>query len=166
MRALVVVFLALSLGCSRKADSFAAPSPAAAPAASKADTANQSASAPSPTGPVLLGERISSPAVALADIAKNPKKYENTVVATSGTVTAVCQSMGCWMEIKDDKGEAHVKMHSHAFYVPKTASGHKARVQATVLRTDPNDECAKEAAEQTSKPVAKIELDATGVEID
>jgi hypothetical protein len=162
----VVVAVALSLGCSRKADVAADPAPSPPALEAKRDTPNQSASAPLAAGPVLLGERVTSPVVALADIAKNPKKYENKVVTTSGTVTAVCQSMGCWMEIRDDSGEAHVKMHGHAFYVPKTASGHKARVQATVLRTDPNDECAKEAAEQTSKPVAKIELDATGIELD
>ena len=101
-----------------------------------------------------------------AEITKNPKAYENTFVATSGTVFAVCQSMGCWMEIKDDTTEAHVKLAGHKFFVPKTSSGHKARVQARVLKTDPNDECAKEAEEQTGKPVAKLELEATGVELD
>jgi hypothetical protein len=116
--------------------------------------------------PVLFGARITQPVVPLSDIARTPSKYANQVVATTGTVTAVCQNKGCWMEIRDESGEAHVKMHGHAFFVPKTASGHKARVQATVLKTDPDEECSQEAAEQTGKPVAKIELDATGVELD
>jgi hypothetical protein len=73
--------------------------------------------------------------------------------------------MGCWMEIADAPGEAHVKMHGHSFFVPKTASGRKARVQATVEPTDPSDECSQEAEKQTGKPVAKVQLDATGVEL-
>ena len=117
-------------------------------------------------GAVRLGEPITQKLVSLAEITKNAKAYENTVVATSGTVFAVCQSMGCWMEIKDDATEAHVKLAGHKFFVPKTSSGHKARVQARVLKTDPSDECAKEAEEQTGKPVAKLELEATGVELD
>ena len=129
---------------------------------------SQGAAQPIPTGPLLLGAPLGTdaPTVTLAAIAKDPKSFENKVVTTSGTVTAVCQSMGCWMEMKDEKGEAHVKLAGHTFFVPKTSSGHHARVQAKVLRTNPADECAQEAAEQTGKPVAKLELEATGVELD
>jgi hypothetical protein len=74
--------------------------------------------------------------------------------------------MGCWMEIKDDATEAHVKLAGHSFFVPKTSAGHHARVQAKVLKTNPDDECAQEATQQTGKPVAKLELEATGVELD
>lgn len=136
------------------------------PAAQPSTAAKPLAQAPAPTGPLHLGAPITEKPVALADIAKNAHAYENKIVATSGTVFAVCQSMGCWMEIKDDTSEAHVKLAGHSFFVPKTASGHKARVQAKVLKTNPDDECAQEAAEQTGKPVAKLELEATGVELD
>src|ERR1700722_5728309 len=111
--------LALSLACSRSRE--ATPAPAA------------SASASSP-GTLLLGERITSPVVPLADIAKDPARYANTTVATTGQVTAVCQEMGCWMELRDDAGQAHVRMHGHQFFVPKTAAGHVARVQATLVK--------------------------------
>jgi hypothetical protein len=137
------------------------------PAAKPPSTATPAAQpAATPTGPLLLGAPITEKPVALSEIAKNARAYENKVVATSGTIFAVCQSMGCWMEIKDDTSEAHVKLAGHSFFVPKTASGHKARVQAKVMKTNPDDECAQEAAEQTGKPVAKLELEATGVELD
>lgn len=140
------------------------PKPSSPPAQPAASTP---VAAPAPVpGALRLGEPITEKLVSLAEITKNPKAYENTVVATSGTVFAVCQSQGCWMEIKDDTTEAHVKLAGHKFFVPKTSSGHKARVQARVLKTDPSDECAKEAEEQTGKPVAKLELEATGVELD
>ena len=70
--------------------------------------------------------------------------------------------MGCWMEIADPNGQAHIKMAGHSFFVPKNASGHRAVVQGTVLRPS-NDECSQEAKEQTGA-VAKIEIEATGVE--
>ena len=121
-----------------------------------------SASAPS-GGTLLLGERITQPIVPLGDIAKDPAKYANTTVATTGTVTAVCQEMGCWMELRDAAGQAHVRMHGHHFFVPKTASGHVARVQATLLKA-PDEECAEKGPQAAS--LAKVELDATGVELD
>jgi hypothetical protein len=146
--ALFVAAIALLPACSRTHD--ATPAPAA------------SASAPSP-GTLLLGERISSPVVPLADIAKDPARYANRTVTTTGKVTAVCQEMGCWMEIRDEAGQAHIRMHGHNFFVPKTASGHVARVQATVIKGS-DEECAEKGP--ASGTLAKVELDATGVELD
>src|SRR5919112_1380734 len=81
------------------------------------------APAPAPEGALRLGAPIEASAqkVSLADVAKNPNAFVGKKFATTGTVTAVCQHMGCWMEIKDEAGEAHIKMAGHAFMVPKTA---------------------------------------------
>jgi hypothetical protein len=119
--------------------------------------------APAARGTLALGEPITSPLVSLAQIAGSPAQYENQVVATGGKVTAVCQAMGCWMELEDESGHAHVKMHGHTFFVPKTAAGHLARVQARVLR-EGAAECADSPPPKGS--IAKVELDATGVELD
>ncbi len=116
-----------------------------------------------------VGEPISAtaPKVALADVMAHPDAYKGKAFVTSGTVTAVCQEMGCWMEIKDATSEAHIKMAGEKFFVPKTSAGHKARVQGTIVDVkDEDSECAHEAAEQTGKQVAKIQLEATGVELD
>ena len=110
-----------------------------------------------------------APAVALAAVVKDPAQYKGKAFVTTGTVTAVCQQMGCWMEIKDDASEAHVKMAGEKFFVPKTSAGHKARVSGTLVEvaaTGEDAECAHEAAEQTHKQVAKLQLEATGVELD
>lgn len=132
----------------------------------RATAAAEPAPAPKAALATKLGAPITEPQVALSDIAKNPRAYENKVVATSGKVTAVCQQMGCWMEIQDQSGEAHVKLAGHKFFVPKSSSGHAARVQGRVMKTNPDEECSEEAAEQTGKPVAKLQLEATGVELD
>ena len=108
-----------------------------------------------------------APVVALAAVMKEPEAFKHKAFVTTGTVTAVCQSMGCWMEIKDDSTEAHIKMAGESFFVPKTSAGHKARVQGTLTEVTGGDvECAEEAAKQTNKQVAKLQLEATGVELD
>src|SRR5579883_1793813 len=163
-RAILLALLPLCAACNMGNDP-APPKPSAPPSQPSSQPAAPVASAAAPAGTLRLGEPITEKMVALSDITKNAKAYENKVVATSGTVFAVCQSMGCWMEIKDDATEAHVKLAGHKFFVPKTSSGHKARVQAKVLKTNPDDECAQEAAEQTGKPLAKLQLEASGVEI-
>ena len=118
--------------------------------------------------------------VALSEVAREPKKYASAPFVTTGTVSAVCQHMGCWMELKDDAGQAHIKMAGHAFFVPKTASGKKARVAGTVIAQETGDGCGEghqghgesgkkgckaEAEAQLGRPLAKLELVATGVEI-
>jgi hypothetical protein len=120
---------------------------------------------------LVLGAAIApgTPSVALADVAKNPATYRGKTITTTGTVTSVCQHMGCWMEMKDDATQAHIKMAGHDFFVPKTASGHKARVQATLVPSADDDEekeCNNEAAQQMGHPLAKLQLEATGVELD
>ena len=56
-------------------------------------------------------------------------------------VSAVCQSMGCWMQITDTSGKAHIKMAGHSFFVPKESSGHRAMVQGKVLTGNQPNAC-------------------------
>jgi hypothetical protein len=132
--------------------------PAAVPAKPAVPAA--SAASPSKFG-APLGQ---SPTVALTDIIRDTGKYAKTAVTTEGKVTAVCQAAGCWMEISDGAGGAHIRMSGHSFLVPKSASGRRARVEGTVLPKPDNGECEQEALEATGKTV-KVELDATGVEL-
>ena len=150
----------------------------------------RSAPVPAPTakaeeGALRLGSPIEASAakVSLTDVAKNPSAFVGKKFATIGTVTAVCQHKGCWMEIKDDSSEAHIKMAGHAFFVPRTASGRKARVLATLVKGEEQgacgDEgmhaagggaagakgCRAEAEAQLGRPLAKLELVADGVEL-
>jgi hypothetical protein len=115
---------------------------------------------------VVLGEPVSAAVVALSDIARDPRAFAGRSLATSGTVTAVCQNMGCWMEIRDEAGNAHVRMHGHSFFIPKTASGRHARLQATVVPTEDAKECDESPSAAPAKGLARVELDATGVELD
>jgi hypothetical protein len=133
---------------------------------------SHASSDPAKSTKATVGEpiRADAPVVALADVMKDPAHFKGKQFVTTGTVTAVCQSMGCWMEIKDDQSQAHVKMAGERFFVPKTSAGHKARVVGTIVDVGAggaeDEECAHEAADQTKSQVAKIQLEASGVELD
>lgn len=103
--------------------------------------------------------------VPLDVLMQDPAKFASKPVRTEGVVFAVCREMGCWMEIKDQAGQAHIKMAGHAFFMPKDASGHRAVIQGRVIPPagGPKDHCTAEAEEQTGA-VAKIQMEATGVE--
>lgn len=161
------------------------PAPAPAPAPTPTTTANE--------GSLRLGAPIEASAqkVALGEVAKSPTNFVGKTFATTGTVTAVCQHMGCWMEIKDDASEAHIKMAGHSFFVPKTASGRKAKILAKLEKAEnagscegeghgkegmaangagdkdhPKGKgCRAEAEAQMGHPLAKLELVAEGVEL-
>jgi hypothetical protein len=160
MRLLLFLTLAtLSVACSRAADIAPAPSQAG----SAAPAATQPTNAAHPKGTLAIGEPITQPLLPLSEIADHPSRYAARTIATSGKVTAVCQEMGCWMEVEDQAGRAHVRMHGHAFYVPRSASGHVARVQATVVTRAGDGDCEEG---RSASAAAKVELDATGVELD
>jgi hypothetical protein len=118
-----------------------------------------------PKGTLALGEPVTTHLVSLADVARDPGAYAHRTIATTGTVTAVCQARGCWMELADAAGQAHVRMHGHSFFVPRTAAGHVARVQATVITGDATH-CEDSPPPAAGASLAKVELDATGVELD
>jgi hypothetical protein len=160
----IFVITSVGAGC----ESGGSRGEAAKPVAPAAGTPTkiEAKAAPAAAAPAnLFGAPLGkSPVVALADIVRDSGKYAKTTVKTEGKVTAVCQAAGCWMEISDAAGEAHVRMSGHSFLVPKSASGRRARVEGTVLPKPDNGECEQEALEATGKTV-KVELDATGVEL-
>jgi hypothetical protein len=141
------------------------PAPKAGATASAAPSAALAAAAPTAAAPTQFGAPLGkSPVVSLADIVHESGKYARTMVKTEGKVTAVCQAAGCWMQLSDANGEAHVRMGGHSFFVPKSAAGRRAIVEGTVLPKPDNGECEQEALEATGRTV-KVELDATGVEL-
>jgi len=126
-----------------------APKPDPTPAAS---TTAKSAAA-------VFGAPIhaSSKAITLGDA----PKHKGETVITDGKVTRVCQERGCWLALRDGGTDAVVRMKGHAFFVPTTSAGKHARVEGTIMLTKDGKECDEMEAEN-----AKLEIDATGVELD
>jgi hypothetical protein len=148
----------------------AEPAHAAAPAPAPAHD-HHGGNAAAPAQPGANGSRRFGEAIAadaqraqLGEIVAAPDRFTGRAVRVEGTVSAVCQHMGCWMEIRDAATQAHVRMHGHSFFVPRDVNGRRAAVQATVVAAHSPTECDREAQAQTGR-VAQIELDATGVEI-
>lgn len=164
--------LALSLcACAQKKE--ASPT-ATKPTDDTASPKSVSADALKPLDKKQFGAAITDTnKTALASVLAEPAKFTNQTVSTEGKVVAVCKSMGCWMEIADDSGQAHIKMAGHSFFIPREANGHRARVQGKVIAAGAGeamcgeeakgDNCRENAAKETGK-VAKVEIEATGVE--
>lgn len=139
----------------------AAPTPALEPKAATAETIK-------PLTQKKFGQPVSeTKATALTDLVKEPGKFADQTVRTEGVVSAVCKSMGCWMEIADTSGQAHIKMAGHSFFVPREANGHRAVVQGKVMPAaadkgtcGPDDGCGQ----GSSAKMAKVEIEATGIE--
>jgi hypothetical protein len=162
---LVLAVASAASGCESGNPRTEAPKPTAPSASAMLVQVKPVATTAPGASPAQFGAPLGkSPVVALSDIVRDSSKYAKTTVKTEGKVTAVCQAAGCWMEIADANGEAHVRMSGHSFLVPKSASGRRARVEGTVLPKPDNGECEQEALEATGKTV-KVELDATGVEL-
>jgi Domain of unknown function (DUF4920) len=160
MRRLILATLFLA-ACNESPASIAAiPPPPSAPVAVTAPAQQPSALQPAQPSALKLGAPITEPIVALADIAKSPSSFKGKAIATTGTVKAVCQERGCWMEISDATSDANVRMHGHAFFIPKSSSGKKAKVQGTVMLMKDGKEC-----EEMASTGATLQMDATGVEL-
>src|SRR4051794_26210650 len=99
-----------------------------------------------PSNVVRLGAPMAAgQAIPLARLAKDAKSYGDHPVKTEGKVTAVCQAMGCWMELSDADTQVHIRMTGHSFFVPKNASGRRAVVEGKLLAKPDNGECEQEA---------------------
>lgn len=113
-------------------------------------------------GAPLVGDRV---AVALSAVIDDPEAYTGQVVRTEGEISAVCQAMGCWMELRDAQARAvRVPMAGHSFFVPRDVSGRRALVEGP-LRVRPLSVAEREhlAAEGATATHVGLELSATSV---
>src|SRR5688500_10263756 len=103
-----LVLLFAALGCSREAAPAAGRPGGEAPATSaqapKPGSVGRAQVAPvQPLQKTKFGAAISeSTATPLPALISEPSRFADKTVRTEGIVTAVCQSMGCWMEIGDE----------------------------------------------------------------
>ncbi|MAQ16236.1 MAG: hypothetical protein CMN30_15775 [Sandaracinus sp.] len=121
-----------------------------------------------PEGPSSYGEELSDrDLVALSTIAENPDQYAGQTVKTEGEIAAVCQQMGCWMEMRAEGVEPiRVPMAGHSFFLPKDVSGRHATIEGEVavreLSADEREHLESEGALATAQA---LQISATGVVI-
>src|SRR6476660_144127 len=75
--------------------------------------------------------------ITVGDLMSKPDTYAGKTVQVKGKVTAVCEAMGCWVELVNEDGK-HVKIDGHnaSMELPKDCVGKTAVAEGTFVRTD------------------------------
>jgi len=102
--------------------------------------------------PLVLKE--TTPIQALVE---HPGKYVDKPVQVKGKVSAVCQMMGCWMELVDEANRSvRIKVKDGEIVFPKDAAGRTAVAEGTLAKIELSREQAvaraKHEAEERGVP--------------
>ena len=121
----------------------------------------QAADAPKTFGKALTGMKPTP----LADVLASAK--DGQAVCLEGTVSAVCQTKGCWMELKQGDQAVHVTFEGYSFFVPKDSASKAVKLEGRVVVKQPKpDEVEHMQAEGAGTSAAsKVQVVATGVEL-
>lgn len=167
----VLVVASWCAGCAQSGEAPAA-APQEAPVTSAPAQAAPAEAAPAVPAPLAAGEQAfgaplatARASVPLRAVIDDPEAYTGQVVRTEGEISAVCQAMGCWMELRDEQARAvRVPMAGHSFFVPRDVSGRRALVEGP-LRVRPLSVAEREhlAAEGATATDVGLELSATSV---
>lgn len=118
---------------------------------------------------VSFGEKIKSDKVIKVSKLKPTK---DKVIVAEGTITAVCQSAGCWVMLNEGEKSVFVKARNEGFAMPKNSIGSVAKAMGTVKEQDFSDETLKHYEEEGLVLTAEVKktkkmlyMDAMGVEI-
>ncbi len=178
----IFLLLPLAAACDRAEPTASAQTHEASAETAQAEPApegpaEEAEPAPAPSGPTptsvaedgsrLFGDALSErEAVPLATLMSSPGDYDGQVVRTEGIISAVCQRMGCWMELKaeEDGPAIRVPMAGHSFFLPRDVSGARATIEGTVevreLPPDWQEHLREEGAQAAGQALG---INATGV---
>lgn len=81
---------------------------------------------------VTLAESVS-----VAEVLQSPEMFKGKKVMIEGEISDVCQKKGCWIKVKDLKGEEEiqVKVEDDVIVFPKDGKGRKVRAEGTISVT-------------------------------
>lgn len=96
----------------------------------------------------------------IASVIEAPAPFEGKTVRVEGTVTAVCQHMGCWMALAPESAAAgaptlRLKVDDGVIVFPVSAKGHRAAAQGVVERVKTGDAEGNEAAGEHARAEGK-----------
>ncbi len=119
------------------------------------------ADAPHAFGKALTGRTPTT----LADVLAKPK--DGQPVCVEGTVSAVCQAKGCWLELKQADKTVRVTFEGYSFFVPKDSAGKAVKLEGRVAVETPSagevEHLRKEGA--SAAAAAQVTIVASGVEL-
>lgn len=124
---------------------------------------------------VPSGMQVGEPVVAqevhrLADVQADPETYFNKTLLVEAEVVAVCQKMGCWIQIQDGAEKAMVRWEAGCggkYEFPKDAAGERIVIQGSFYPKEISPEDAAHLAEEAGRdvniPLVGYELNASAV---
>ena len=91
-------------------------------------------------------------ATPLATLLDKPAAYVGKTVQVKGKIAAVCQMMGCWMDLTNDDGRAlRIKVNDGEIEFPKDASGKMAVAEGRFDKLELTQKQAAARAEEEAK---------------
>lgn len=168
----LTISLLLTTACTPGAEPSEPPPAAEEPAAEPSEGAPAAPPVADPpaaetgAGPRTFGQPLSAaPLTPLASILGAPSDFAGQTVKTEGTITQVCQRMGCWMELQaEGTSPVRVPMAGHDFFLPRDVSGRLATIEGTVsLRELSEAERAHLESEGATATAHALEIAASGV---
>lgn len=118
---------------------------------------------------------------AIADLAAKPADFAGKTVQVKGSVTEVCEKMGCWMKLVDPatKASVRIKVKDGEIVFPKGSVGKTAVAEGKFTRLEMTKEQAiaqaRHEAEENKKkfdpasitgPVVTYQIQGTGAVIE
>jgi hypothetical protein len=94
--------------------------------------------------------------IALATLISHSDDYAGKTVQVKGKIAAVCQEMGCWMELVNDSGQKlRIQVKDGEIEFPKDAAGKTAIAEGKFTKTVLTREQAIEQAQEDAKDSGK-----------
>ena len=99
-------------------------------------------------------------------LAKSPAKFQGQTIRIEGTVKAVCQGAGCWVEVIDAKGASFIaRSLDESVLLPKDCKGQKIVVQGLLTTMPQKQHDHTEAEEGHACPAPTFVLSTQGVQL-
>jgi hypothetical protein len=123
-----------------------------------------------PTGQAIGDPLVRQDAVRFAVVDANPPAWFERTLLVEATVVAVCQKVGCWMQVEDGGRTAMVRWESGCggkYAFPPGAVGRRVLIQGSFYPTTISEEDARhleqEAAEGVEIPREGYEFNASAI---
>lgn len=79
----------------------------------------------------------------LGALLAHPDEYAGRTVQVKGKIAAVCQMMGCWLDLTNDEGQKiHIKVNDGEIEFPKDSVGKIAIAEGKLTKTELSKEQA------------------------
>jgi hypothetical protein len=101
------------------------------------------------------GEGVSlKDATPISALMTRPDDYVGKKIRVDGVVSAVCEEMGCWIELKDPDGEKGLRFKGEdgVIVFPVSAKGKKASAEGTFEKLDLAKAGEHQAADMKADP--------------